>query len=153
MSCRKWEIKISRWHEGNLGKRDEESVLRHLRECPQCREMEARFRDVERMLSNCPEVPVPRFLHEKIVLHVSEYMRQRSDDSIFTLALIRYRFLRHALVLGLSTLGVLLGVAAGSSLTHSLQPPNVAAPYDLISAALPNGTGPDSTFDFIWKDD
>jgi hypothetical protein len=92
-------------------------------------------------------------LHEKIVLHVSEQMRQRSDDRLFTLALIRYRFLRHALVLGLSTLGVLLGVAAGSSLTQSLQPPNVTAPYDLISAALPNGTGPDSTFDFIWKDD
>ncbi len=153
MRCRKWEVRISRWHSGDLGKKDEAALLRHLNACPRCRATEVRFREVERLLESCSEPVVPAFLNEKVVLRVREQMQQRTEGVFSGLLRFRFRFARHALILGLSTAGILLGVVVGSNLIQTFQSPEVARHFDLITAILPNGSGADSTFEFIWTDD
>lgn len=152
MSCRKWEVRISRWHEGDLGPKDEAALLRHLSACPRCRAADEQFRQVGRLLESSPAPPVPVFLNEKIVLRVREEMDRRSEGIISALLRFRFRFVRQALILGLSTAGIFLGVVVGSGLIHTFQPPQGARQFDLIAAILPDGAGADSTFEFIWTD-
>ena len=152
MRCRKWEVRISRWHAGDLEQKDEAALLRHLNACPRCRGVEEQFREVERFLESSPQLAVPPFLNEKIVLRVREEMDQRTEGVVSAFLRFRFRFVRNALILGLSTAGVLLGVVVGSSLIQSFQPPEGAGHFDLIATVLPNGADADSTFEFIWTD-
>ena len=152
MRCRKWEVWISRWHTGDLGPEDEAALLKHLAACPRCRAVEEQFRAVERLFVRSPAPPVPPFLNEKIVLRVREEMRQRTEGFFTRLLLFRFHFVRHALILGLSTAGVLLGVVVGSSLTQSFRTPAGARPFDVVSCVLPSESAAGSTFEFIWTD-
>ncbi len=61
MSCRKWQIKIFRWQEGDLNPKDEAALLRHLETCVHCRTSAEKFLELDRLFLKSPDPPVPSF--------------------------------------------------------------------------------------------
>ncbi len=152
MSCKKWEIRISKWHAGTLDKTGEAALSRHLDRCAGCRALEAQFRDVEQLLANTSDLPVPGSLSQNILRRVVAEMHDRTNETWFSLLCARFRFLRPALAVGLVAGGILMGVAAGSHLMAGVQSAQGAGRPDLISLAVESGASPDSSFAFLWRD-
>lgn len=152
MSCRKWAVHISKWHEGELDNEGEAALLRHLESCRQCRSLEARFRAVSALLSESHELPVPDFLSQRITASVSERMRQRSGLSFSGLiGFLSYRY-RGVVTTGILVIGLCLGGLAGHNLAGFAKMIPARPPYDLLALGGIGGEGQSVTFSHIWQD-
>ncbi len=152
MSCRKREIQILRWHQGELDHEAEADLLNHLEICAHCRTLADKFLEIDRFLLESPAPAVPPFLNERIVSRVIDEMRQDSLKSAFRHFVAFFAYFRPALVAIILVAGIGLGVLTGLNLFHSMNTNSMGSPYDvLVSSGIEEGRT-DSSFDFIWAD-
>ena len=152
MGCRKWQIMISRRHRGEISAREEQALLRHLKVCDECRDLERQFREVERFLAESVEPAFPPFLHQRIVARVSEEMRRDAEPGFFGRLLWPLGALRPLLAAGLMLTGIFLGIWTGTNLAGSLGSVSRTPSHDLVSLAMGNGAVFDPEFEFLWSE-
>lgn len=152
MRCRKWEVRILRWHEGALDARAEALLLQHLESCAHCRTLADKFSAMDSMFENSQAPVLPPFLRERIVSSVYDAMRQDSTRGIFSRFLISLVSLRPAVAMTLLVLGIGLGMVTGWNLAQAVSRGAPVSSYDLLSVAGFGGAGGGSSLDFIWTD-
>jgi hypothetical protein len=152
MSCRKWQIKIFRWQEGDLNPKDEAALLRHLETCVHCRTSAEKFLELDRLFLKSPEPAVPPFLNERIISSVIEEMRSNSWKSAFYRFIDSFASFRPAIVGTILVLGIGLGVLTGLNLSHSINPSSTTSSYDLLALAGTEDGPSVSSLDSIWTD-
>lgn len=152
MSCRKWELQILRWQEGELDKGIEERVLQHLESCVRCRTLAKQFSEVDSLVSNCGEPALPPFLREKVVSTVSEVIRQDPMRGTFSRFFSFLDFCKPAVAGAILVLGIGLGVVTGWNLAQSMTRNGTGSSYDLLSLAGLGGEENGSSLEFIWSD-
>jgi anti-sigma factor RsiW len=152
MSCRKWQIKIFRWQEGDLNPKDEAALLRHLETCVHCRTSAEKFLELDRLFLKSPEPAVPPFLNERIISSVIEEMRSNSWKSAFYGVISSLAPFRPALAVLILALGLGLGVLTGLNLSHSISLTSAAPSYDLLALAGTEDGPSASSLDSIWTD-
>jgi anti-sigma factor RsiW len=152
MSCRKWQIKIFRWQEGDLNPKDEAALLRHLETCVHCRTSAEKFLELDRLFLKSPEPAVPPFLNERIISSVIEEMRSNSWKSAFYRFIDSFASFRPAIVGTILVLGIGLGVLTGLNLSHSINLSSTTSSYDLLALAGTEDGPSVSSLDSIWTD-
>ena len=152
MSCRKWQVQISKWHEGELNEQGEAALLRHLETCRYCRSVEAKLRAVTGLLKQSRELPVPDFLARRITASVSEKMRQHSGIGITGLIdLLLYRY-RAAFTSGILVIALCIGGLAGYELNGYATVIPETPSYDLLTMGGISAESQSTTLSLIWHD-
>lgn len=152
MSCRKWHVRISKWHEGELNEEGQAALFGHLESCSNCRILESRLRAVSGLLREPHELPVPDSLARKITSTVSEKMRDRSGLGIAGLLdflLCRYRFV---FTTGLLAIGLCIGGLAGHRLNGYTPVVSETPSYDLLTLGGISSESHSTTLGLIWQD-
>ncbi|MGO9117995.1 MAG: anti-sigma factor family protein [Desulfomonilaceae bacterium] len=152
MSCRKWQIKMFRWQEGELNPNDEAALFRHLETCVHCRTSAEKFLELDRLFVRSPDPPLPPFLNQRIISSVIEEMRSNSWKSTFYPFVDSFAFFRPALAVLILVLGLGLGVLTGLNLSHSINLSSTASSYDLLALAGTDDGPSASSLDSIWTD-
>ncbi len=152
MPCRKWRVRISKWHEGELNEEGEAALLRHLESCRYCRSLEAKLRAVTGLLKESRELPVPDFLAQRITASVSEKMRQRSGLGIAGLIdLLLYRY-RVTFTSGVLVIALCIGGLAGYELNGYATVISETPSYDLLTMCGFSAESQSTTLGLIWQD-
>ena len=152
MPCRQWQVRISKWHEGELNEEGEAALLRHLESCRYCRSLEAKLRAVTGLLKESHELPVPDFLARKITASVSEKMRHRSGLEITGLLdFLSYRY-KVAVTTGILVIGLCIGGLAGHRLNGYATAASETPPYDLLTLGGISAESRSTTLSLIWQD-
>jgi anti-sigma factor RsiW len=152
MSCRKWEILILRWHEGELDQETESRLLPHLEICAHCRDLAKKFSEIDSLFLTSQEPSLPHFLNAKIVNTVAEQMRRDSANGVVLRFLRSFASFRPAVAGVVLVLGVGLGVLTGWDLSRSITRNATDVSYDLLSLAGLEGEASGSSLEFIWTD-
>lgn len=152
MGCRKWEIQILRWQDGELDQESEAALLRHLETCAHCRITADRFSEIDRLLLESPDPLVPSFLNERIVSRVIEEMQESSYRGAFHHFVASFAYFRPAAAGIILVLGIGLGVLIGLNLSHSINTSSAGSSYDVLAQAGIEDGGRGSSLDFIWTD-
>jgi anti-sigma factor RsiW len=152
MSCRKWQIQIFKWQEGELNPNDEAALLSHLETCVHCRTSAEKFLELNRLFLKSPDPVVPPFLNERIISSVIEEMRSNSWKSTLYRFIDSFSSFRPALAGMILVLGLGLGVLTGLNLSHSISLNSTASSYDLLALAGTEDGPSASSLDSIWTD-
>jgi hypothetical protein len=150
MSCRKWQIQILRWQEGELNPNYEAALLRHLETCVHCRSVVDGFSALDHLFLKSPDPAVPPFLNERIMSSVIEDMRSNSWKSTFYRFIDSFASFRPALAGMILVLGIGVGVLTGLNLSHSINPSSTAPSYDLLALTGAEDGPTASSLDSIW---
>jgi anti-sigma factor RsiW len=150
MSCRKWQIIIFRWQEGELNPNEEAALLRHLENCVHCRASAEKFLELDRLFVRSPDPAVPPFLNQRIISSVIEEMSSNSWRSTLYRFIDSLAFFRPALAVLILVLGLGLGVLTGLNLSHSINLSSTASSYDLLALAGTEDGPSASSLDSIW---
>ena len=152
MPCRKWQVQISKWHEGELNDEGVNALLRHLESCRYCRSQEIRLREVRVLLKESHELPVPEFLTQRITASVSERMQQGSSLGITgLLGFLSYRH-RVAVTTGILVIGLCVGGLAGQILSGYATAVSETPSYDLLALGGISAESQSTLLSPIWRD-
>ena len=152
MSCRKWQIQILRWQEEELDRESEAALLQHLETCASCRDAADTFSQIDRILLGMPQPSAPPLFRESIVSRVIEQMREDSAKSTLSRFFGSLAYFRPAVAGIILVLGIGLGVLTGLNVSYSINTRSTSTACDVLTLAGIEGTGSDSSLDFIWTD-
>jgi anti-sigma factor RsiW len=151
MPCRKWQVQISKQHEGELSDEEEANLSRHLESCHHCRILDARLRSVSALLNESPELPVPDFLSQRITAAVSERMRQHPEGGVWgMIKLFSYRY-RAIVTTAVLVIGLCIGGLAGHNIAGLAKVGPAKLSYDLLTLGGIGAQGESVAFNAIWR--
>jgi hypothetical protein len=152
MGCRKWEVQVLKRHEGTQAPGAEARLMRHLELCARCRTLAEKFSELDSLFSTSREPSLPPFLKERIVICVSEAMRQDAVKGVFSRFFGLFVSFRPAVAGAVLVLGIGLGVISGWNLARSMTGDGLASSHDLLSLAGFGDPGGGSFLEFILTD-
>jgi len=82
MNCQEVMELMQRYLDFDLSDQEEERLMAHLRQCPQCSEMFERLQQLSRELANLPKVVPPFSLVDAILPQLDEIDRQRAAGTV-----------------------------------------------------------------------
>ncbi|MBN2830195.1 MAG: DUF3379 family protein [Candidatus Cloacimonetes bacterium] len=78
MKCKMKEIEVYRYHDGEMGKNDEQEFEQHLKECSICRNRLSEIKELDKIMHTTSDVEAPEYLTTRILANAQTRESQKA---------------------------------------------------------------------------